>query len=448
AQSAFGDGALMLERLVERGRHIEIQVFADAHGNAIHLGERDCSTQRRRQKLIEEAPVLDAARRTSMGADAVAAARAVGYRGAGTVEFIVDQASGEHFFLEMNTRLQVEHPVTELLTGQDLVEWQLRIAAGEPLPLRQEQIAFTGHAIEARLCTEDAYDGFRPQAGRVQQWRPGRAGCRVDHGLTEGDEIGSWYDSMVAKIIVLGRDREDAIRRLMAALEAAPLLGVMHNGGYLRELLAHPEFRQGRLHTARLDELALPRPLPADEDWLVAAAMRVLGEGESAGPRPVGLARYGLTLRHGGEQRRWLAGAQGRRVMLDDHVVEFLDGEGDARVSVDGVQQQLIALRIGRSVHLARRGHPFVFEEPSPLPAAVTQADPGVARAPVSGLVAQVLVQPGDAVAEGQPLLSVEAMKMEMWLSAGAAGRVRAVHAQARQAVAAGAVLVELEILR
>ena len=446
AQSAFGDGTLMLERLIERGRHIEIQVFADAHGNVIHLGERDCSAQRRRQKVIEEAPspIVDVARREAMGRDAVAAARAVGYRGAGTVEFIVDEASGQHHFLEMNTRLQVEHPVTEMITGLDLVEWQLRVAAGEPLPLRQEQLRFDGHAIEVRLYAEDASEDFRPQTGRIAYWRPeALAGVRIDHGIAEGGEIGPHYDAMLAKLIAHGRDREDAIRRLAAALADAPLLGVVNNGGFLRALLLHPEFRESRLHTARLDEWTPPLPEPAEADWLIAAALLVLGEGESAGPRPAGLARYGLTLRHRDQQRHWRVGASGRRVQVDEHGVEFLDGR---RVRLDGLERRLIAVRVAPNrVQLASGAAVFEFDEPPAAPAAAPAADPLQGRAPVAGLVAQVLVKPGDLVAEGQALLSVEAMKMEMWLTAGAAGKVKAVHAAPREAVAAGALLVELE---
>ena len=230
ALSAFGDGTLMLERLIDNGRHIEIQVFADAHGNAVYLGERDCTAQRRRQKVIEEAPspVVNPAMREAMGKDAVAAALAVGYRGAGTVEFIVD-ANLKHYFLEMNTRLQVEHPVTEMVTGFDLVEWQLRVAAGEPLPATQADIQMKGHAIEARLYVEDPYAGFAPQTGTVRWWRPQRAlaaGVRIDDGIEEGSEVSPYYDPMVAKVIVHGRDRNDAIRRLRAALENAPLLGL------------------------------------------------------------------------------------------------------------------------------------------------------------------------------------------------------------------------------
>ena len=227
AQSAFGDGTLMLERLIEGGRHIEIQVFCDAHGGALHLGERDCTTQRRRQKVIEESPspIVDAAMRERMGRDAVAAALAVGYRGAGTVEFIVD-AERRHYFLEMNTRLQVEHPVTECVTGFDLVEWQLRIAQGEPLPVSQEQVRLEGHAIEVRLYAEDPCDGWKPQTGRILGWRPERAGVRVDHGIAEGGEITPWYDAMLAKFIAHGTSGPAAAKRFYVKLLAATELDV------------------------------------------------------------------------------------------------------------------------------------------------------------------------------------------------------------------------------
>ena len=271
ATSAFGDGTLMLEKLIDHGRHIEIQVFADAHGRAVHLGERDCTAQRRRQKVIEEAPspVVSPAMRAAMGRDAVAAALAVGYCGAGTVEFIVDEEMN-HYFLEMNTRLQVEHPVTECITGLDLVEWQLRVAAGQPLPLSQDQITFTGHAIEARLYAEDPYDGWKPQTGRVLGWQPQLSSIRIDHGLQEGGEVTPYYDAMVAKFIAHGVDRADAVRRLTRALDDVPLLGLRNNGRFLRDLIKHPQFSAAQLTTTRLDEWAgsgeplLQRPTPPE----------------------------------------------------------------------------------------------------------------------------------------------------------------------------------------
>jgi geranyl-CoA carboxylase alpha subunit len=304
ALSAFGDGTLMLERLIDNGRHIEIQVFADAHGNAVYLGERDCTAQRRRQKVIEEAPspVVSPAMRAAMGQDAVAAALAVGYRGAGTVEFIVD-ADLKHYFLEMNTRLQVEHPVTEMVTGFDLVEWQLRVAAGEPLPAQQADIPMKGHAIEARLYVEDPYAGFAPQTGTVRWWRPQRAlaaGVRIDDGIVEGSDISPWYDPMVAKVIVHGRDRNDAIRRLRAALENAPLLGLRNNGRFLADLVNHPAFRSAAMTTTLIDqwqdsgEALLQRPVPTDEAWCVAAAAFAMEHGGSW--RADSVAAYGIPL--------------------------------------------------------------------------------------------------------------------------------------------------------
>ena len=441
ASSAFGDGRLMLEKLIDQGRHIEIQIFADAHGNAIHLGERDCTAQRRRQKVIEESPspVVNAGLRAAMGRDAVAAALAVGYQGAGTVEFMVDAAL-KHYFLEMNTRLQVEHAVTECITGLDLVEWQLRVAAGEPLPLAQEQVAFTGHAIEARLYAEDPYDGFKPQTGRIVGWEPGAAHIRIDHGIASGDQITPYYDAMVAKFVAHGRDRADALRQLTRALEDTPLLGPRNNGRFLRDLLRHPQFTGAQLTTTRLDEWAadgepvLQRPAPPEEAWRLAAAL-IAGCGEM---RPASVRHFDLQLQCNGEQRTLRAPPAG---------VHLLDWQGDrARVLIDGVQRRIIAVQDGATLHVSLDAAVFSFDEPSAHPKLETAADPRHARAPVAGVVAQVSVQPGDTVVAGQPLVCVEAMKMEMWLHAGAAGTVRAVHARTKDAVAAGAVLVELEM--
>jgi geranyl-CoA carboxylase alpha subunit len=445
AASAFGDGALMLERLVEGARHIEIQVFADAQGHAVHLGERDCTAQRRRQKLIEEAPspIVGEAMRAQMGRDAVAAALAVGYRGAGTVEFVVD-AGQRHYFLEMNTRLQVEHPVTECITGLDLVEWQLRVAAGEPLPLAQEQITFSGHAIEARLVAEDPYDGWTPQTGPVLHWRPQAAGVRVDDGLAEGGEVTPYYDAMVAKLVAHGRDRADAVRRLVRALERAPLVGPANNGRFLRDLLRHERFAAATMTTALLDDWAasgseplLQRPSPPDEAWRIAAALRAAA-GPAAGSRPASVAAFDLTLVCAGERRTLRAPPEGVHV-LDWH-------DGTLRCEADGVQRRLTAVQDGATLHLALDGAVFRFSEPSPYPRVDAAADPRRARAPVAGVVARVAVAVGDAVAAGQPLVCVEAMKMEMWLHAAAAGTVSAVHAVERASVTAGALLVELEI--
>jgi geranyl-CoA carboxylase alpha subunit len=441
ALSAFGDGTLMLERLVLNGRHIEIQVFADQHGNVIHLGERDCTAQRRRQKVIEEAPspVVSPAMREAMGASAVAAAHAVGYRGAGTVEFIVDEQMN-HCFLEMNTRLQVEHPVTESITGLDLVEWQLRVAEGEPLPLHQHEVRFTGHAIEARLIAEDPYDHWTPQTGRIAGWRPQDAGIRVDDGIAEGDTVSPFYDAMVAKFIAVGRDRADAVRRLSLALEDAPLLGLRNNGRFLRDLIQHPQFTAAQLTVTRLDEWAasgeplLQCPYVPETAWRIAAAVW------AAQPalRPASVSRYELSLSCQDQTRRLRAPADGVEI------VSLADGW--LRCRVDGILQRLPAVRTADVLHLAIEGAGYTFTELSPYPKRESGADPSQARAPVAGVVAQVFVQAGDRVTAGQPLASVEAMKMEMGISATAAGTVRAVHVQPRQQVAAGTVLVELEI--
>ena len=441
AQSAFGDGTLMLERLIEGGRHIEIQVFADAHGNAVHLGERDCTAQRRRQKVIEEAPspVVSPLMREAMGRDAVAAALAVGYRGAGTVEFIVDAAM-DHFFLEMNTRLQVEHPVTECITGLDLVEWQLRVAAGEPLPLKQEQITFTGHAIEARLYAEDPYDGWKPQTGRITGWRPERGRIRIDHGIAEGGEVTPYYDAMVAKFIAHGTSREDAARRLARALAEAPLLGPANNGRFMRDLVQHPQFAAAQLTTTRLDEWAaagdpiLHRPAPPEAAWRIAAALLA---GNSAG-RPASVRGFDLALQCQGERRTLRTPIEGVSVLAWDGF--------EARFAIDGTHARVIAQREGGTLRLALDAAVFAFTEASPWPQRESSIDPRRARAPVAGVVAQVSVAPGDAVAAGQPLVCVEAMKMEMWQHATAAGTVKAVHVKARDTVAAGALLVELDL--
>ncbi|OGB45424.1 MAG: carbamoyl-phosphate synthase subunit L [Burkholderiales bacterium RIFCSPLOWO2_12_FULL_65_40] len=471
ATSAFGDGTLMLERLIENGRHIEIQVFADAHGNAVHLGERDCTAQRRRQKVIEEAPspVVSPQMRAQMGADAVAAALAVGYRGAGTVEFIVD-AQNHHYFLEMNTRLQVEHPVTECITGQDLVEWQLRVAAGEPLPLTQEQVHLSGHAIEVRLYTEDPYDGFAPQTGTVQFWRPewalaGRAKgqcafgeVRIDAGIREGGQVSPYYDPMVAKLIVHGRDRQDAIRRLMAALDDAPLLGLRHNARFLRDLLDHPAFREARMHTTLIDqwqqdgEPLLQRPRPDALTWALAAAALVAQEPSVL--RPDSVAAWSTTLTLAGTPESQAVrirphGAQASVQLADGTVFAFEQlGWHDHRLSyqIDGVQRHAICQVQGGQVTLALGATVFVFDEKSPFPQTDQALDPRKLRSPVAGTVCAIAVAVGDQVKAGQPLLCVEAMKMEMWLNARADGTVTALHAGLKGSVAAGSVLAELEL--
>jgi acetyl-CoA carboxylase biotin carboxylase subunit len=260
ALAAFGDGTLYVERLIERPRHVEIQIFADAHGNAVHLFERECSLQRRHQKIVEESPspALTPAMRAAMGAAAVAAARAVGYRNAGTIEFLVEGtgADARFYFLEMNTRLQVEHPVTEAVTGVDLVRAQLAVAAGEPLPWRQDELSQRGHAIECRIYAEDPANGFLPQAGPLLLYRePSGPGIRVDSGVREGDRVGVDYDPLLAKLIVFAETREAATARAVTALRAYPILGIHNNVPFLIRLLGHPSFAAGDLHTELVDAL-------------------------------------------------------------------------------------------------------------------------------------------------------------------------------------------------
>jgi geranyl-CoA carboxylase alpha subunit len=340
----------------------------------------------------------------------------------------------------MNTRLQVEHPVTECITGLDLVEWQLRVAAGEPLPLKQEEIRFAGHAIEARLYAEDPYDGWRPQTGRVVHWQPQRAAIRIDHGIAPGDEVTPYYDAMVAKFIAHGRDRAEAARRLTRALEEVPLLGLRTNGRFLRDLVDHPQFVAAQMTTARIDEWAeagapiLRRPAPPEAAWRIAAAVRA----GASSARPASVVGFDLELVCGGERRRL-------RAPVDGVVVRAFDG-AELRVDVDGVSRRLHAHDDGRTLHLVLDGAVFEFDEASAWPAREAGADPARLRAPVAGVVAHLAVAVGDTVEPGQPIASVEAMKMEMWLHAAAAGTVCAVHVAPKDPVAAGALLVELEI--
>ncbi|MDP2132335.1 MAG: biotin/lipoyl-containing protein, partial [Sulfuritalea sp.] len=380
--------------------------------------------------------------RDAMGRDAVAAALAVGYRGAGTVEFIVDREL-RHYFLEMNTRLQVEHPVTEMITGLDLVEWQLRVAAGEPLPLRQDEIRFSGHAIEARLYAEDPYAGFAPQTGPVLHFRPEatlRPGVRIDAGIAEGGAVTPFYDPLLAKVIAHGRDRSDAIRRLMAALEDAPLLGLANNGRFLRDLVDHERFRTATMHTALLDEWAvggepiLKRLPPTDADWQLAAAL-FAGQ---PGWRATSVASFNLTL---------VCGDESRKVGADATAIDWqIAADGRLRYTQDGITRHAIIHRDGDTLHLARDAAVFVFREASPFPVNEARHDPLTARAAVAGTVARLEVGAGDTVIAGQTLAVIEAMKMEMRVTANAAGTVSSVRVMIGQQVEAGAILVELEI--
>ncbi|MGG7573675.1 acetyl/propionyl/methylcrotonyl-CoA carboxylase subunit alpha [Streptomyces sirii] len=436
ARSSFGDDTLLVERWVDRPRHIEIQVLADGHGNVIHLGERECSLQRRHQKVIEEAPsvLLDEATRAAMGEAAVQAARSCGYRGAGTVEFIVpgkDPAS--YFFMEMNTRLQVEHPVTELVTGLDLVEWQLRIAAGERLPYAQEDVTLTGHAIEARLCAEDPARDFLPTGGTVLALHEVEGGgLRTDSGLTQGVEVGSRYDPMLAKVIAHGPDRASALRRLRAGLAQTVTLGVTTNAGFLRRLLAHPDVVSGDLDTGLVEREAaglVDGEVP-DEVYAAAAAVRQAALEPAAaegGWRDPFAAPSGFRL--GGEPapvRHWLR-VPGRDPVPYDVTPGSAVGRVEpdrVRITVDGVLHSFH--RSGE--WLGRDGDSWQVTDHDPVAAALRGAAGGAGAdtlaAPMPGTVTVVKVAVGDEVAAGQGLLVVEAMKMEHVISAPHAGTV------------------------
>ncbi|MFH9609180.1 biotin carboxylase N-terminal domain-containing protein [Streptomyces sp. NPDC017448] len=449
ARASFGDDTLLVERWIDRPRHIEIQVLADTHGNVIHLGERECSLQRRHQKIIEEAPsvLLDAETRAAMGEAAVQAARSCGYAGAGTVEFIVpgDDPSS-YYFMEMNTRLQVEHPVTELVTGLDLVEWQLRVAAGERLPYAQGDIRLDGWAIEARVCAEDPSRGFLPSGGTVLALRePQGGGVRTDSGLSEGVPVGSLYDPMLSKVIAYGPDRATALRRLRAALAETVILGVPTNAGFLRRLLAHPDVVAGNLDTGLVEREAeglVPDGVP-DEVYAAAAAVR----GEALEPRP---DARGWTdpfsvpsgWRTGGVR---VPPAFPLRVPGADPVT--YGAPGGATVTADRVtvEQDGAVVHFHRSGHwLGRDGDTWHVQDHDPVEASLSGAGRGGAdtlAAPMPGTVTVVKVAVGDEVAAGQSLLVVEAMKMEHVISAPHAGTVTELDVTAGATVAMDQVL-------
>jgi len=464
ASGAFGSDELILERAIVRPRHVEIQVFADSHGNTIHLGERDCSIQRRHQKVIEEAPspAVTPELRARMGEAAVAAARAIGYVGAGTIEFLL-AADGAFYFMEMNTRLQVEHPVTELVTGQDLVAWQIDVADGGRLPLTQEAVALEGHAMEARLYAEDPYEGFLPQSGRVALWDPPAGpGVRVDHGLRAGQGVTPFYDPMLAKVIAHGRTREEARRRLVRALDACVAAPLATNRAFLGACLRHPAFVAGEATTGFIPDhfpaAALRRPAPPREAAALAAVLLcraaagnsppLLRDWRSNGPAGVPLL---LASEDGRAPVEVVAEPGGRyRVSLPNGgscAVAIVATEGDrVRYEVDGKQAEARALHEGGTLYLQIGGFDARYADLklAPPEGAGGESD-GRVTAALNGTVRAVFVQQGERVGRGQRLLMLEAMKMEMEVASPAAGRV------ARVAVSAGAqvgrrdLLVELE---
>jgi len=460
AKSSFGDDTLLVERYVGNSRHIEVQVLGDAHGNVIHLGERECSLQRRHQKVIEEAPspLLDTAMRASMGRAAVEAARSVGYTGAGTVEFIVDaDRPRDFFFLEMNTRLQVEHPVTELVTGMDLVEAQVRIAAGEPLALEQSDISLDGHAIEARLYAEDPARGFLPMAGTVLGLRePAGPGVRIDSSLAVGTVVGSDYDPMLAKVIAWAPDRETARARLVGALGHTAVLGVATNAAFLRALLTDPDVVAGKLDTGLIERRGeqLTRPEPPPHHVYAAAALALLIESEPADGRadrwdvPDGwrLGEPAWTVRRlqaaGGEpvvvRLRGRSTAAEVRVGDGEPVTARAFRDGDRlTATLDGLTASYFLVHEGGTVWLAADGHVTALREHERLSStAGAAAGDGAVTSPMPGTVTVVQAAVGDDVTAGTPLLVVEAMKMEHVLTAPVAGTVTELGVTAGQTVA------------
>ena len=462
ARASFGDDRVFLEKYVEEPRHIEIQVLGDAHGHVVHLGERECSIQRRHQKVIEEAPspFLDAATRAAMGAQAVALARAVGYRSAGTVEFIVDR-NRRFYFLEMNTRLQVEHPVTELVTGLDLVEWMIRIAAGEPLPFAQDDIRQSGWAIEARLYAEDPERNFLPSIGRLVRYRPPAGdGVRVDSGVCEGAEITLHYDPMIAKLIAYGADRAAAIRRLGDALDSFYVAGLRHNAAFLAAIAATARFAEGRLSTDFIAEefpngFAPPKgPVPADRVILAAAALaeaRLPPAPEGRVERVVLLdgVPHKVTLSRDGGEYRVKLGSREVRAATDwrpgDNLMHLALGRDSVTVQVErlGARQFRLVHRgvVRRAQVLPPRAAELLLTMPEKPPADTSR----LVLSPMPGLLSALVVDEGQEVKAGEPLAIVEAMKMENVLRAERDGKVARLRARTGDSLTVDQVILEFE---
>lgn len=482
AASSFGDDRVLIERYLQKPRHIEIQVFADTHGNCVYLFERDCSVQRRHQKVIEEAPApgMTEERRRAMGEAAVAAARAVGYVGAGTVEFIAEP-DGRFYFMEMNTRLQVEHPVTEMITGHDLVEWQLRVAAGQPLPARQEDLCIHGHAIEARIYAENPEKGFLPSIGTLAYLGlPAHVAfangdIRVDGGVRTGDTITPFYDPMIAKLIVHGADRDQARARMLQALAQTQAVGVQTNAAFLSRLMRDSAFAAADLDTGLIERqraTLLPEPTPADAATLALATAAVLasqGQAQSAphaaAPADPWDTRDGWRL--GGRYQRqlqWIDNGETRRVSVARQGADWTLDSGDGarpfawraeqatgparvlRITLDGRERAGTVVLHADKAHVFGDGGARVLDLYDPLAHAQdTQGDHGGGlTAPMPGKIISIAVKAGDSVAKGQPLLVMEAMKMEHTISAPADGKVEELFYAVGDQVTEGAELVSI----
>ncbi|MDF2480446.1 MAG: 3-methylcrotonyl-CoA carboxylase [Stenotrophomonas indicatrix] len=471
AASAFGNDHVLVEKYVERPRHIEIQVFGGGQGEAVYLFERDCSVQRRHQKVLEEAPApgMSADRRAAMGKAAVDAARAVGYVGAGTVEFIAGP-DGDFYFMEMNTRLQVEHPVTEFITGTDLVEWQLRVAAGQPLPKRQDELAIHGHALEARLYAEDADRGFLPSTGTLRRLRlpTPSANVRVDTGVEEGDSITPYYDPMIAKLIVWDVDRDAALRRMSQALADCQVVGVTTNAGFLRRLVQTDSFANAKLDTALIEREQAALAVTGDGEqalWELAAIAAVASTPAAAAdardPHSPWQAQDGWRLgvpaarlvplqqaERAHTLKVWTT-ADGWRVQCGDAAPKQVVGHADGQtlsVQMDERRWRLQLQRDGDQLYLfASDGqHRFTLHDPVGE-SEQASADAGSLLAPMPGRIVATLVAAGTQVKRGTPLVVLEAMKMEHTLQAPADGTVKGYRAKAGDQVGDGAVLVDFE---
>ena len=464
AQNAFGSGELILERAVVDARHVEVQVFGDSHGHVIHLGERDCSAQRRHQKVIEEAPspAVSPSLREKMGAAAVAAAKAISYRGAGTVEFLLG-ADGEFYFLEMNTRLQVEHPVTEEITGLDLVAWQLRVAAGEPLPLKQEDVHLDGHAIEVRLYAESPERNFLPQSGTVFEWAPASGkGVRIDHGISSGQEISPFYDPMIAKVIAHGRTREEARRRLVRALQETVLFGLPNNKDFLVALLSHPVFVNGETTTGFIpthfaaNSAAMTERRPSARLLALAAALLYERSARRLAPLVSGWDSAGVFAKPLklaiGEKEMPVSltahSASSYSVATGGETIDLDIVSRDAhhiRYAIGGVQTSAAYAFDGASLHVEAGGEQLATRETSHEVKASAERDGGGRLvAPMNGRIVSVLAQAGEAVKKGQRIVILEAMKMQHEIVAGRDGVLEAVSVKEGDQVATRHVLATL----
>ncbi|MBT6910239.1 MAG: acetyl/propionyl/methylcrotonyl-CoA carboxylase subunit alpha, partial [Rhodospirillaceae bacterium] len=450
--SSFGDDKVLVEKYLERPRHIEIQIFADQFGNVVHLFERDCSIQRRHQKVLEEAPApgMTPEMRRSMGEAAVAAAKAIGYVGAGTVEFIADVSHGlsedGFFFMEMNTRLQVEHPVTEMITGQDLVEWQLRVAAAEGLPLAQDDLVINGHAIEARIYSENPQKKFLPATGTLHRLRPPAEGphLRVDTGVREGDEVSMFYDPMIAKLIVWDRDRASALRRLHDALERYEIAGVITNVNFLAAVAAHPAFASGDLETGFIDKHKddlIPAPGPIPDQALALACLDILlarqGHAAPADPHSPWAQIDGWRLNDQGHDELCFStdgvddeitvtvhypGTGGYRLALpggDMQASGEIDDGGTLWADLDGLRVSAAVVHDGEKVTILAGGRAYRITRNNPMALQdIDLEEGGKVSAPLPGKIVQVQVEVGTSVKKGDPLLILEAMKMEHTITA------------------------------